>query len=56
MSSMGHDLASARIPAYEAVRKIRLEGAHYRTDIGRIRKQSSEAAIAHAVGEMRENQ
>jgi phosphoribosylamine--glycine ligase len=57
VSSMGHDLASARIPAYEAVRKIRIEGAHYRTDIGRIRRQGSEAAIARAVGEMRgENQ
>ena len=51
----GRDLASARIPAYEAVHKIRIEGAHYRTDIGRVQSHGSEATVAHAAGEMRKS-
>ncbi|MDR3721909.1 MAG: phosphoribosylamine--glycine ligase [Candidatus Acidoferrales bacterium] len=34
VSAMGEDLASARRVAYEAVGKIKIEGAHYRKDIG----------------------
>jgi phosphoribosylamine--glycine ligase len=55
VSSMGRDLASARIPAYEAVRKIRIEGAHYRTDIGRIQSHGSEATGTHSAREMLKN-
>lgn len=55
VSAKGRDLASARIPAYEAVHKIRIEGAHYRTDIGRIQSHGSEATVAHAAGEMRKS-
>lgn len=55
VSATGRDLASARIPAYEAVRKIRIEGAHYRTDIGRVQSHGSESSVAHAAGEMRKN-
>lgn len=53
VSSKGRDLASARIPAYEAVHKIRIEGAHYRTDIGRVQNHASEATVAHAAGQIR---
>jgi phosphoribosylamine--glycine ligase len=35
ISSMGQDLASARRPAYEAAKNIKIEGSHYRSDIGR---------------------
>jgi phosphoribosylamine--glycine ligase len=55
VSAKGRDLASARIPAYEAVRKIRIEGAHYRTDIGRVQSHGSEATVAHAAGEIRKS-
>jgi phosphoribosylamine---glycine ligase len=34
VSAMGEDLASARRVAYDAASKIKIEGAHYRTDIG----------------------
>lgn len=34
VSALGEDLASARRVAYEAVSKIKIEGAHYRKDIG----------------------
>jgi len=54
VSSTGRDLASARIPAYEAVRKIRIEGAHHRTDIGRVEGRGA-AAVAHAAAEMHKN-
>ena len=35
VTAKGKDLASALAKAYEAVGKIRFEGAHYRTDIGK---------------------
>jgi phosphoribosylamine---glycine ligase len=34
VSAMGRDIESARRPAYEAVSRIKIEGAHYRRDIG----------------------
>lgn len=34
VSALGDDIASARRVAYEAVGKIKIEGAHYRKDIG----------------------
>jgi phosphoribosylamine--glycine ligase len=34
VSALGEDLASARRAAYEAASKIKIEGAHYRKDIG----------------------
>jgi phosphoribosylamine---glycine ligase len=34
VSAMGRDIASARGPAYEAARKIKIEGSHFRQDIG----------------------
>jgi phosphoribosylamine---glycine ligase len=34
VSALGQDLASARRAAYEAASKIKIEGAHYRKDIG----------------------
>ena len=55
VSSMGKDLAGARIPAYEAIRKIKIEGAHYRTDIGRPQSGSSELIAAQAAGERMKN-
>jgi phosphoribosylamine--glycine ligase len=55
VSSTGPDLVSARIPAYEAVRKIRIEGAHYRTDIGRAEGRGPDAAVAHAAAETHKN-
>jgi phosphoribosylamine---glycine ligase len=55
VSSMGKDLASARIPAYEAARKIKIEGAHYRTDIGRPQSGNSVLTVAQAVGERLKN-
>ena len=46
VSSVGRDLASARIPAYEAVHKIQIEGAHYRTDIGHVKAHGAGARVA----------
>jgi len=34
VSASGADMASARHAAYEAVKRIRIEGSHYRSDIG----------------------
>jgi len=34
VSAMGKDIENARRPAYEAVSRIKIEGAHYRRDIG----------------------
>jgi len=34
VTAWGADLVGAREAAYAAVRQIRFEGAHYRTDIG----------------------
>jgi len=34
VSAMGKDMESARRTAYEAVSRIKIEGAHYRRDIG----------------------
>ncbi len=46
VSSAGRDLASARIPAYEAVHKIQIEGAHYRTDIGHVKAHGAGTRVA----------
>ena len=35
VTALGTDLADARESAYEALARIDLEGAHYRTDIAR---------------------
>jgi phosphoribosylamine---glycine ligase len=43
VSSMGEDVASARRPAYEAASRIRIEGSHYRTDIGGKNAGSAQA-------------
>ncbi len=37
VSALGDDLASARRVVYEAIGKIKIEGAHYRKDIGKRR-------------------
>jgi len=34
VSAMGRDMEGARRAAYEAVSRIKIEGAHYRRDIG----------------------
>jgi phosphoribosylamine---glycine ligase len=44
VSSMGEDVASARRPAYEAASRIKIEGSHYRTDIGSKQVGSAQAA------------
>ncbi len=46
VSSTGRDLASARIPAYQAVHKIKIEGAHYRTDIGHVKAHGAGIRVA----------
>jgi phosphoribosylamine--glycine ligase len=45
VSAMGADLASARGPAYEAVSRIHIEGAHYRKDIGSLKAAKERAAV-----------
>jgi len=34
VSAVGRDMESARLTAYEAVGRIKIEGSHYRRDIG----------------------
>ena len=46
VSSTGRDLASARIPAYQAVHKIKIDGAHYRTDIGHVKAHGAGTRVA----------
>jgi len=46
VSAMGKDVARARLPAYEAAGKIKIEGAHYRSDIGGRAAGSAQAAKA----------
>ena len=36
ITAMGDSLDQALDNAYEAVQKVRFDGAHYRTDIGRV--------------------
>ncbi|MEK7713858.1 MAG: phosphoribosylglycinamide synthetase C domain-containing protein, partial [candidate division NC10 bacterium] len=38
VTALAGDLPAAIRAAYEAVKEIRFEGMHYRTDIGRRRK------------------
>jgi phosphoribosylamine--glycine ligase len=45
VSAMGADLAAARVPAYEAVSRIHIEGAHYRKDIGSPKAAKGRAAV-----------
>jgi len=50
ISALGQDMAAARLAAYEAVRRIRIEGAHFRSDIGMKGERGAENA---KVAEMR---
>ena len=50
VSSMGEDSARARRPAYDAASKIRIEGSHYRKDIGPKRRANPETAKGQAAG------
>lgn len=52
VSAIGADLASARHAAYEAASRIRIDGSHYRRDIGEKSAASTEAARGKAA-EMR---
>jgi phosphoribosylamine--glycine ligase len=47
VSARGNDLASARAIAYDAAGRIKIEGAHYRKDIGRKAIANLEAAKGH---------
>jgi phosphoribosylamine---glycine ligase len=44
VSALGEDLDQARQNAYEAVKKIRFSGAHYRSDIARAAADATRAA------------
>ena len=44
VTAAGPDLAAARSLAYDAVRRIRFEGAHYRSDIGLSQSKANGAA------------
>lgn len=45
VSAVGENLASARRQAYDAVSKIHIEGAHYRSDIGKPRVAMGRAVV-----------
>ncbi len=53
VSSKGEDVASARRPAYEAASQIKIEGSHYRTDIGRTDFGGNRVAKGKAATETR---
>jgi phosphoribosylamine--glycine ligase len=44
VTAAGPDLAAARITTYDAVRRIRFDGAHYRSDIGLSQSKANGAA------------
>ena len=48
VSAKGADLASARVAAYEAVGRIKIEGSHYRRDIGLKNTGGQQAARSRA--------
>lgn len=48
VSARGDDLASARHTAYDAVDRIKIEGSHYRKDIGRQGVKGAEAGNSEA--------
>jgi phosphoribosylamine---glycine ligase len=43
VSAIGEDVAGARRLAYEAASRIKIEGSHYRTDIGRKNAETAQA-------------
>lgn len=55
VSAVGADMSSARRTAYEAVGRIRIEGSHYRRDIGKKAIGGAEAAKGKAAVEARKS-
>jgi len=46
VSALGMDITGARKAAYDAVRRIKIEGAHFRTDIGGSSREAAQGRVA----------